>query len=446
MQRNDMNTIAGLLSRERCLKLAQYMIAGAAPGSIAALWINLDRFQQVNHSFGYPGGDKILSVIASRLDVAADSGVHLGHMGADEFLCLLHAEEPQRALTLAQLITSAIEAPVMLNDTKLHPSARIGIAVLEAGEDATSLLQRADEAMRLAKRNGKRWVHAASDLAPAANGSISMLANTELDIESKLHQAIESGGLSLHYQPILNPDGSVDSVEALMRCSVNGKTIPPTLFIPVAEKTGLITRLGEWTMSQGALFARRLDEAGYPLKVAVNISRAQLLAPHFSQALSSALIYAKMPAERLELELTESLFMDMSPTVQENLCDARAAGVSLAIDDFGTGFSCLANLKDIHAAKLKLDRAFSLALPEDQRAFAIVKAMTRLGQELGMTVVAEGVETEAQMKALMLAGVDAAQGHLYATAMSGDTLLEWLRERAPKYAIPVEYNHDSHPQ
>jgi EAL domain-containing protein (putative c-di-GMP-specific phosphodiesterase class I) len=227
-----------------------------------------------------------------------------------------------------------------------------------------------------------------------------------------------------------------------MRCTVDGQAFPPAAFIPVAEKTGLIIRLGEWCLSQGALFARRLEEAGFPLKVAVNISRAQLLSPHFSQALSSALIYAKVPAERLELELTESLFMDMSSTVQNNLCDVRAAGVSLAIDDFGTGYSCLANLKDIHASKLKLDRAFAAALPEDKRAYAIVKAMTRLGQELGMTVVAEGVETEAQMDALRRAHVDAAQGHLYASAMSDDTLLEWLRSRT-QIQTQTEYDHDN---
>src|SRR5690606_127588 len=158
--------------------------------------------------------------------------------------------------------------------------------------------------------------------------------------------------------------------------------------------------------------------------------------------LSSAVIYAKVPADRIELELTESLFMDMSRTVQTNLCDVRAAGVTLAIDDFGTGYSCLANLKDIHAAKVKLDRAFAAALPDDQRAYAIVKAMTRLGQELGMSVVAEGVENEAQVKAMKQARVDGIQGHLYAHAMSGDTLLEWLHDRAQ--AKPqAEYDHDS---
>lgn len=430
--------MADLLSRERCLQLSQYMIEGAEPGTIAALWINLDRFQQVNESFGYQGGDEVLATMAKRLDLAIGHDAHLSHMGADEFVCLLYSDSETLVTELAEQIAVCIEAPLTHGDLTLHPSARIGIAVLEAGENAVTLLQRADQAMHRAKRSNTRWLHAHAESTQPQRPA----ARTVLDIESKLHRAIETGGLELHYQPILRTDGSIDSVEALMRCTIDGQVLAPSVFIPVAEKTGLIIRLGEWTLSQGALFARRLQEAGHDIKVAVNISRAQLLSPHFSQVLSSALIYAKVPAERLELELTESLFMDMSNTVQENICDARAAGVTLAIDDFGTGYSCLANLKDIHAAKLKLDRAFAAALPEDPRAYAIVKAMTRLGQELGMIVVAEGVETEAQMQALRQARVDAAQGHLYAMAMPGDTFLEWLHDHKQK-KNRIEYDHDS---
>lgn len=430
--------MAELLSRERCLQLSQYMIEGAEPGTIAALWINLDRFQQVNETFGYGGGDEILDTIAQRLDAAVGHDAHLSHMGADEFVCLAYVTVAAKATELAEQIASCIQTPLPYGGLTLHPNARIGIAVLDAGESALNLLQRADQAMHRAKRSSQRWLHADA----AAAGKNTMPARVELDIESKLHRAIETGGLELHYQPIIRNDDSIDSVEALMRCSVDGQVFPPQVFIPVAEKTGLIIRLGEWCLSQGALFARRLEEAGHPIKVAVNISRAQLLSPHFSQALNGAIIYAKVPAERIELELTESLFMDMSSTVQENLCDARATGVSLAIDDFGTGYSCLSNLKDIHAAKLKLDRAFASALPQDARALAIVKAMTRLGQELGMTVVAEGVENEAQMQALQQARVDAIQGHLYAIAMSGDTLLEWLHNRKQNKA-KKEYDHDS---
>lgn len=435
--------MADLLSRERCLQLSQYMIEGAAPGTIAALWINLDRFQQVNETFGYGDGDEILAIIAQRLDEVVGHDAHLSHMGADEFVCLLYAEDEATVTDMAERIEACIKTSLLWGDLTLHPNARIGIAMLEAGENAISLLQRADQAMHRAKRNKQRWLYAhAADTGAILPDQPILPARTELDIESKLHRAMETGGLDLHYQPILDLDGNVESVEALMRCTVDGQTLPPSVFIPIAEKTGLITRLGEWTLSQGALFARRLEEAGYDFKVAVNISRAQLLSPTFAQTLSSAVIYAKIPAARLELELTESLFMDMSQTVQDNLCDVRAAGVTLAIDDFGTGYSCLGNLKDIHASKLKLDRAFAAALPADPRAYAIVKAMTRLGQELGMAVVAEGVENEAQFQALKQARVNGVQGHLYAIAMSGDTLLEWLQSRKQN-KTQTECHHDS---
>lgn len=433
------STIAELLSRESCIRLATELVAQSSRSDtrLIALWIDLDRFLQVNQSFGYAGGDLMIRVIADRLRQVIGFDAYLGQMGADEFLCLVTAADMQTAIMLAQVMMTAIEIPIELGGLTLHPSAGIGIAALEPGEDALSLLQRADQAMLAAKRNGsKRWVVAGNE--PSAVLGRTTLAREDLDIESKLHTAIENGGLQLHYQPIVLPDGRIEAVEALMRCTVNGESIPPGRFIPVAEKTGLVTRLGEWTLSQGALFARHLRESGFPLKVAINVSRAQLLAPQFGQALNAALIYAQLEAQQLELELTESLFMDMSATVQENLYHARAAGVGLAIDDFGTGYSCLANLKDIHATKLKLDRSFTVVLPEDQRAFAIVKAMTNLGQELGMTVVAEGVETTAQQSALRQAGVNAIQGYLHARAMPGQALLAWLHEQRKKTKEAVD--------
>jgi EAL domain-containing protein (putative c-di-GMP-specific phosphodiesterase class I) len=259
-----------------------------------------------------------------------------------------------------------------------------------------------------------------------------LLAREELAIESDLHTALETGGLQLHFQPILRLDGRIEAVEALMRCNANGRHISPVKFIPVAEKTGLIVRLGEWCLLQGGHYAARLHRAGIPAKVAINVSRAQLTSPKFIQALHGTLICTDVAPALIELELTESLFMDLSEVVQTNLRSARSIGVGLAIDDFGTGFSCLANLKDLPATKLKLDRAFVSVLPEDRRAFAVVKAMTQLAQELGMTVVAEGVETQGQMDALVQAGVDATQGYLHASPMSEDALLAWLEKRKPQ--------------
>jgi EAL domain-containing protein (putative c-di-GMP-specific phosphodiesterase class I) len=180
-------------------------------------------------------------------------------------------------------------------------------------------------------------------------------------------------------------------------------------------------------MLNAAQHARRLRDHGFATKVAVNVSRAQLTAPRFVEALYAALYCGDIEPDLLELELTESLFLDVSETVQANLKAAKQAGVSLAIDDFGTGYSCLANLKDIPASKLKLDRAFISVLPDDRRALAIVRAIAQLGRELGMTIVAEGVETERQFEILAELNVDAVQGFLRARPMDGEALVEWLR-------------------
>lgn len=352
-------------------------------------------------------------------------------MGGDEFVFLVPDNNRNQLLQLAGEVSRTVEEPIFISSLTLRPTASIGIAIHENGEDPLELLERADRAMFAAKsRGGNCIVCSGEEPIPGRLGIT--LAREELSIESTLHTALETGGISLHYQPIIRADGSIEAAEALMRCSVNGVNIPPIKFIPVAEKTGLVIRLGEWCLLQGAMHARHLQNAGYHTKVAINVSRAQLISPNFTQALHAALICSNVHPALVELELTESLFMDISDTVQKNLKDAISAGVGLAIDDFGTGYSCLANLKDIPARKLKLDRAFVSVLPEDKRAMAVVKAMTQLGHELGMTIVAEGCETREQIEALHDAGVDAIQGYFYAKPMPEDNLLPWLQARNTK--------------
>jgi EAL domain-containing protein (putative c-di-GMP-specific phosphodiesterase class I) len=256
------------------------------------------------------------------------------------------------------------------------------------------------------------------------------LARMELAIKSALHHALEAGQMALYYQPVVLPDGRIEAVEALMRCITPGVQISPHDFIPVAEATGLISRLGEWSLLEGTRFAARLRDQGTPTKVAINVSRAQLLSQSFLPALHAALLCARVEPELIELELTESLFMDDSPMVQNNVQRIRQAGVGLAIDDFGTGYSCLSSLKDLPATKMKFDRAFISVLPGDQRALAIVKSMTQLAKELGMKVVAEGVETQGQLVACEVAGVHATQGYIHARPMPEEDLLTWIKERA----------------
>lgn len=430
MHNRGIDPTTGFLDRGECLALATRMAeqSGREGRPMAALWIDLDRLKQVNESFGHLGGDTVIVHIAERLREKSGGRAEWCRMGGDEFVGLASDCDAEHALQLARDLLQAIEAPLRFGDITLHPSASIGIALLEAREDPFAFLERADRAMTTAKRQGGGRVVASGD-EPAPGRLGILLAREELEIENQLHLALENGGLSLHYQPIVGFDGRIEAVEALMRCSANETLIPPGKFIPVAEKTGLVIRLGEWSLLAGARFARELEDAGRRTKVAVNVSRAQLVSPKFAQALYAALLCANVSPELIELELTESLFMDISEAVQANLRAAREAGVGLAIDDFGTGYSCLANLKDIPATKLKLDRAFVTVLPKDRRAFAVVKAMTQLGRELGMTVVAEGVEQTAQLDALREAGVDAIQGYLHARPMPEAALLNWLHER-----------------
>lgn len=426
----QLDPTSGFLDRNGCLHMAEEMIATArATGHLlAALWVDLDRFKQINDSFGYLGGDNVIAIIAGRLKEKLGNRLEIGRVGADEFVFLVPNCDLAQAEKLAQETMQIIEHRVDLGAISFRPTASIGVTLFEPDDDAFSFIERADRAKVAAKKQGgNRFVVSGQEPVPSRLGV--MLVREELDVEYKLHTALETGGLQLHYQPIIGVDGKLQAVEALMRCHANGEYLSPAKFIPVAEKTGLIVRLGEWSLLEGARHAHHMSLAGFPIKTAINVSRSQLVDPKFSQALNAALICANVAPELIELELTESLFMDISETVQSNLRAAQALGLGLAIDDFGTGYSCLANLKDLPATKLKLDRAFVVVLPEDRRAMSVVKAMAQLGKELGMIVVAEGAETQAQVDALIEVGVDCIQGYFYARPMDGDALLTWLKER-----------------
>lgn len=421
------SALTGLPDRSSCVaetvRLIEY--ARSTETSLAVLWLDLDRFLVINRSLGHRAGDQVIRKISARLHgYNPDEGL-LCHVGADEFVLLAPGAGRETAAALADGLLRRVDAPLQLGTVALHPTGSIGIALLEPGETAATLLERADRAMLEAKQQGgNRWVFSGEERISGRQGIL--LAREELEIENGLHEALETGGLALHYQPILRRDGTVEAAEALMRCGQAPSAIPPDRLIPVAEKTGLIARLGEWSILSAAEFAGHLYGQRLATRIAVNVSRAQLLSDGFAESLSAALLVAGIDPGLLELELTESLFMDMSPLVQCNLERCIELGVSLAIDDFGTGFSCLANLKDLPASKLKLDRAFTMVLPGDRRAYAVVRAMTQLGRELGMTVVAEGVETADQAEALWEAGVDAVQGYYLARPMDADSLREWL--------------------
>jgi diguanylate cyclase (GGDEF)-like protein len=430
LESTGIDSLTGLLDRHGCLRTAKRLTANAKRSRrpLIALWLNIDRFRLINGSLGMVGGDSVIAKLAGRMQERLQHRAHLARMGSDDFLLLASGYAAGEATLMAAEVMALIKQPLKIGAVTLHPTCSIGMASLEYAEETGAFLHRAELAMFEAKQQGgDQMVIFGEEQLPGWLGV--KLAREELEIEHKLHAALDSGGLYLQFQPVLRLDGSVESVEALMRCEINGELVAPNTFIPVAEKSGLIVRLGEWCLLKAAIQAKHLSEAGINTKIAVNVSRAQLTAPKFSKALYTALVVSGVAPELIELEITESLFMDVSELVQNHLRDAIEMGVSLSIDDFGTGYSCLATLKDIPASKLKIDRAFIAPLPADQRVFSMVKAITQLGHELGMTVVAEGVENNAQLDYLLEAGVDAVQGYLHTRPMHEKELLDWLLEQ-----------------
>jgi len=427
MPPNETEIIAGFLNRRACFSRITQLAALASPEHpLSVIWVALDRFKKVNESFGHQGGDEFIAQIGRRLRSKTETDTGWFQMAGDEFVCLLPDCDYDHVQEITARLLREIETPLPMGDLTLHPSASLGIAILAMDENPFTCLERADQAMNTAKRaGGGRLVTSGSEPLPGRMGV--HLARHELELESKLHQSLNQGGLSLHYQPCMNADGSILSFEALMRCA--DPQLTPSEFIPIAEKTGLIVRLGEWALLEGARFAQRLAASGRHIPVSINVSRAQLATTRFAQSLHAALLCANVDPALIELELTESLFMDHSRTVQNNLRAAHEAGVTFAIDDFGTGYSCLANLKDITASKVKLDREFVIALPYDPRAFSVVRAIAKLGDELGMLVVAEGVENKAQLDKLHDAGITITQGHFHARPMPEVELLAWLNKR-----------------
>lgn len=425
---NDART--GFLDRNSVMQLASDMIGqiGESGQHLAALWIDLDRFKHVNESFGYAGGDKIISLVAERLRDTIKGKAKIGRVGADEFICLAPGFDADTAEKLGSELLDAIRPILIVDDFRIRLTASMGIAIMLPEESASELLERADWSKMTAKMaGGNRCIISGNEPVSSHMGII--LAREELEVEDLLNIALEKNGLQLHYQPILGFTGNVLSVEGLMRCTVNGKNIPPARFFPVAEKSGLIVRLGEWSLLQGTRQAQLLNKSNLHTTVSINVSRGQLADYRFAQALHSAIMQAEIDPGLIELELSESLITDVSDMIQANLRNARDIGVGLAIDNFGTGLSCLANLKDIPATKLKLGRAFTMNLPENRRSLAVVKAMVQMGKDLGMTVIAEGVETKEQMQAVRALDMDGIQGYYYAKPMDVDMLSAWLIDR-----------------
>jgi diguanylate cyclase (GGDEF)-like protein len=388
--------------------------------SLATLCLDLDDFKTVNDTLGHPTGDLLLQEVGARLRGAVREQDVVARLGGDEF-AILQADiaEPESAGALAERILAVVGEPYVLDGHLVSIRASIGIALAPGeGDDADRLLKNADMALYRAKGEGKggcRFFEAEMDAR--------LQARRRLEVD--LRHAIATGGLEVHYQPLVDLAGcGISGFEALLRwCHPERGMISPAEFIPVAEETGLIAAIGAFVLRRACA-----DAVTWPphVKVAVNLSPLQFRTGNLLAIVKDALDGSALAPNRLELEITESLLLDRGEHVLATLHALRALGVRISMDDFGTGYSSLSYLRSFPFDKIKIDRSFVRDLGANPDSRAIVRAIIGLGASLGITITAEGVETEQDLACLRAEGCDEAQGFLFSKARPRGEVLEVL--------------------
>ena len=418
-------------------RLRQMMLRAQRNRSVVAVaLIDLDHFKLINDTFGHNQGDQLLQTVARRMQACLRDTDTVARLGGDEFVLLLSGEGRGEALSqVTQRVLKAIALPWRIEQRELSVSCSIGVSVFPRdGRDVQTLLKNADTAMYKAKELGRNNFQFYS---PDMNAAIA----ERLEMQNALHRAVEAERFVLHYQPKIDlATGRLTGMEALLRINDEKRgLLPPMNFIQIAEETGLIVRIGEWVLREACAFNKSLQQRGLPpLRVAINLSARQLMRNELLRSVEQALRDADLPAEFLELELTESMVMHDPEVVIAMLKQLEALGVQLSIDDFGTGYSSLSYLKRFPVRSLKIDQSFVRELGQDANAAAIVKAIISLGHSLDMQVIAEGVETAEQLAFLMENRCDAMQGFLFSRPLGAEAfiaLLEREQARADSHSI-----------
>lgn len=420
--------LTGLPNRRLCEDRLTHALAQAerrrAPLSV--LFVDLDRFKVINDSLGHPVGDEVLKVVGKRLAGGLREGDSLARRGGDEFLVLLPDTPPGGAVLVAQKLIESIRAPIHCGGQDLTLSASCGIAVFpENGQDTETLLKAADIAMYQAKEAGR-------DSYRLFNPEMNEAAQRRLLVETQLRRSIANGQIGPHFQPILDVSGqSVVGAEALLRWSPEvSDNVEPKEFIPVAEQSGLIVALGAFVLREA--LGHALDWPlfdGRPMRVSINLAARQIQDPACVELVLQALRDASFPPERLQLELSESAQITEDVGAVDRLRALKSEGISIAIDDFGVGYSSLSRLRHLPFDTLKIDGTFIRDMTTDTGSKAVVGAVISMGQNLGLEVIAEGVETEAQKAHLLAHGCTLMQGFLFAAAMPPAVFLDWVKSR-----------------
>jgi diguanylate cyclase (GGDEF)-like protein len=419
--RANYDTLTGLANKNLLgdrIKQAMVM-ANRKTGRIAILYLDLDRFKVVNDSLGHAKGDALLKSVAARLKVAVRETVTVARLGGDEFAIVLNGiEGPAFAATFAQKVLVELQQPIANDSHEVFTSASIGVCIYpNDGADGENLLKNADIAMYRAKHGGGNQVCFYTE-------DLNANALERLRLEGDLRRALTMQEFELHYQPRLALcSGQPTSLEALIRWRRGDGLVYPGCFIPVAEETGLIIPIGEWVLRSACTQMKRWAEDGHgDLCVAVNLSPRQFRQADLVATIRDILEETGADAGHLELEITESVAMQDPEVSRTLLEDLSALGISIAIDDFGTGYSSLAYLKRFPIDHLKIDQSFVHGIPGDADSNNIVRSIIALGKSLGLTVTAEGVETEAQRAFLHAEGCDEMQGYLHSRPCLADAV------------------------
>ena len=410
--------------------------------SFAVLFMDLDGFKNINDTLGHEAGDQALKWAADRLregvrpsdlvarqDQPALADVEIARLGGDEFTALIvDITCAEDAHVVARRILEMIRRPFTLLGREINLSTSIGIAVFrDDGDDALTLLKHADTAMYHAKESGR-------DNYRFYNASLTEQVIKRMALEREMRAALEHGELNLHYQPQFDAQsGRICGVEALIRWQhpVRGM-VAPGEFIAAAEQSGLIIPIGQWVLATACADAARWQQAGYPVRVAVNLSPAQFKDLHLVQRVMDSLNTSGLAPALLELELTEGVVMQDTATTQQTLLAFKALGVQVTLDDFGTGYSSLSYLKRMPLSCLKIDQSFVAGLPGDAKDQAIVKAILAVALGLGLRVVAEGIETREQSQILQQMGCHALQGHYFSRPMPTSEINALLADSNPQ--------------
>ncbi len=436
------DTLTNLPNRAQFVLLLNDALANAAKReeTVFVLMMDLDRFKHVNDVMGHSFGDALLRQVAGRLQLLLanrrQSSAQVARLGGDEFAVLLPSSDLDAARRVAAEILQALETPLSLEDQTVDIGAGLGVAGYpEHGNDGEALLSMAEVAMYAAKQR--------NDGAVVYDPAMDKSSEKSLSLLTELRNAIERNEFRLHVQPKIRLDtGEVVGMEALVRWAHPERgNVFPDEFIPFAEQTGFIRVLTRWVMEKSAELCQELAAKGYPLKVSVNLSTRDLLDQDLPAKFAETLARYQLAPGSFCLEITESAIMDDPVRAQHTLERLSAMGVDLSIDDFGTGYSSLAYLKRLPVNELKIDKSFVLNMENDIGDTKIVRSTIDLGHNMGLRVVAEGIESEAVWRLLADLGCDQGQGYFMSRPIPGDQLIAWLEKwQAPAAKVGPDYS------